>query len=169
MDHAQKSEISVHFKTGVAVKRRHGGHANVVDQNRVAVRRGTRHLLRGNRATRTQNVFHHHRVHTQRFAQSLGHVARQPVGRPAGGERHDDGDGLVLDRKTLRKGVAPIEKRQRTQQCCLRIFGDGLLQQPMLRQELCRLVIYNCAHLQSLFHRWASCQALRQQSRRATW
>jgi len=66
----------------------------VVEQQRVAVRRRTRHLGGADRAAGARHVVDHDAGAAQRLAQRLGKVARHAVGRAAGGERNDHGDGL---------------------------------------------------------------------------
>ena len=79
----------------LAVQRRRGGHADVVQQQRVAVGRGLGHLGGAQRAAGAADVFDDDGLAAQRLAQRLGQVARHLVGGPAGRERHDDGDRLV--------------------------------------------------------------------------
>ena len=172
VDHAQKCEVGVHLKPGLAVERRHGGHANVVDQNRVTIGRGAGHFLRGNRTTRAQYVFHHDAAHTQWLAQGFGHVTRQSVGRSAGRERHDDSDGLVLDGETLRESAAHGPQRQRectgqSRKSC--VLVRVLLPHAVVKGRGFLLFICNCAHLQSPCRRWAGCPAPPARCPRAIW
>ena len=60
MDHAQIVKIIQHIKAGFANQRWHGGHADMVNQQGVAIGRSTCNFLRGNCAARTQGVFNHH-------------------------------------------------------------------------------------------------------------
>ena len=69
--------------------------ADVVQQQRVAVGRGARDLGGAERAAGAADVLDDHRLAAERLAHRLGEVARDLVGRAAGGERDDDRDRLV--------------------------------------------------------------------------
>jgi hypothetical protein len=88
-------------KGQLAVQRRHGGHGDVVQQQRVAIRRGAGHPGRADGTASPGGVVDDDRRAAQGLAQRLGEVARDAVGRSARGEGHDDGDRAALLRKFL--------------------------------------------------------------------
>jgi hypothetical protein len=65
----------------------------MVQQQRVAIRRGARDATSGQRAARTKGVFHDDRL-LERLRHALPEDPCHDVGRPAGRERDDEGDGF---------------------------------------------------------------------------
>ena len=145
MDHAQILEVIEHIECGFSDEGWHGGHANMVNQQSVAIGCGTGYFLGGDSATCAQGVFHHHDSTTQGLAQSLGHVSRQTIGRAARCEGHNNSDGLVFDGKALRPCRAKAQAQQQQTTIC------------------------NCAHQQSPNHRWPNCLGRQRQPRPAAW
>ena len=105
VDHAQVFEVALDLEGDVAHQRGHGGHADVVQQQGVAVGGGLGDLVRADRAAGAGGVVDHDDRAAQGLAHGFGQVARHAVGGAAGGERHDDGDGLVLDGEVGRLGA----------------------------------------------------------------
>ena len=110
MDHAQIVKIGEYIEDGFSHECRHGGHADMVNQQGVAIGCSTRHFLRGNCAARTQSVFYHHGSAAQGFAQGLGHVTRQAVSGTPCSEGHHQGNGFVFDGKGLCQGRAHAQQ-----------------------------------------------------------
>ena len=96
VDHADILEVIQRLERQVAIQRRRGGHADVVQQHRIAVSGGLGHLVGADRAARAGCVVDHDGAAPERLAHGFGQIPRDPVGRSAGGERHDDRDGLAL-------------------------------------------------------------------------
>ncbi|MDT4849216.1 hypothetical protein FQZ97_833310 [compost metagenome] len=94
VDHTQGFEIVRYLVAELAVQGRRGGHADVMHQQRVAVRCGARHFGRAHRAARASGVFDDDGL-AQRLAKRLGQVPGDLVAGPAGGKRHDQRDGFV--------------------------------------------------------------------------
>jgi hypothetical protein len=90
---------SLYVEGQLAVQRGRGGHADVGQQQRVAVGVGARHLGRADGAAGAGGVVDHDGGAAQRLAQRLAQVARHLVGGTARGKGHDDGDGLARGRK----------------------------------------------------------------------
>jgi hypothetical protein len=95
VDHAEVLEVVQRLVGQVAVQRRRGGHADVVQQEGVAVGGRLGHLGRTQRAAGTAHVLDDDGLVAQTLAQHFGQVACHLVGGAAGGEGHDDGDGLL--------------------------------------------------------------------------
>ena len=72
----------------------HGVHAHRIEQERVTVRRRSRHDSRANVARRSRAVLDDDRL-TERLVQVVGNDARQNVGRSAGREWHDERNGTI--------------------------------------------------------------------------
>ncbi|MNV53026.1 hypothetical protein D3C71_1451490 [compost metagenome] len=104
VDHAQVFKVVGHAERQLAVQRGHGGHANVVEQQRVAVRCGAGYAGCTDGAAGTGRVVHHHSS-TQGLAQCFGQVARHAVGGAARSKGNHDGDGLVLGGIVLGAGA----------------------------------------------------------------
>ncbi|MCY1362217.1 hypothetical protein D9M69_489220 [compost metagenome] len=94
IDHAEVFEVVLDVERQLAVQRRHRRHADVVQQQRVAVGVGARHLGGADRAAGAGGVVHDDR-RAQRLLQRFGQVAGHAVGRAAGRERHHQRHGLA--------------------------------------------------------------------------
>ncbi|MNT15283.1 hypothetical protein D3C72_1503300 [compost metagenome] len=102
---ADIGEVRQRIERQLAVQRGRGRHAVVVDQEGVAVGRGARHVLRGQRAARAGAIFDHDTL-PQRLGHGRAQAARDHIGRPAGRERHHQRNGVV-GVGALRAGGSP--------------------------------------------------------------
>ena len=103
-DQAQELEVFQRLVLDVLVQGRRRRHANVVQQQGVAVRCCPRNLGSAYRATRAGGVFHHEvGTAAHRLAHRFAELACHQVGRPAGRERYHHGDRSGA-RETLRVG-----------------------------------------------------------------
>ncbi len=86
---------------------------NASQQQRVAVRRGFRDLLRADVAARAGAILDDHRL-ARPLAELLPDEARQHVGRPAGSERHHDPDrpARVILGRACERGEKRNEQRR---------------------------------------------------------
>ena len=78
----------------LAVERGAGGHADVVQKQRVAIRIGLRDAARAKRAAGAADIFHHDLL-TQILRHRLGDQTGHGIRRTAGREGHDHGDGAL--------------------------------------------------------------------------
>ena len=97
VDHAEKFKIFQRFVLKLAVQRRRRSHADVVQQQGVAVRGGFGHLGGADGAPGAVDVFNDKvGTRTARFFHGLAHgfgqVACDAVGGATGGKRHHDGN-----------------------------------------------------------------------------
>ena len=92
VDDAQELKVVEHVERQLAVQRRHGGHADVIEQQGVAVGWGTRHLGGANGAACAGNVFNHYGSAAQRLAHGFCQIAGDAVGGAACREGHHDRD-----------------------------------------------------------------------------
>ena len=84
--------------------------AEMAKTDRVAVRRRPHRAADADRTTRSRDVLDQHGF-AERDLHALGEDPRHRIRRPAGGERHDDGDGA--GRKVLRDcGAAQSQQRK---------------------------------------------------------
>ena len=103
VDETDVLEIAKRVVAQLPVERRRRRHADMVDEDGVAVGLGILHLLRREDAARARLVLHDDRV-AKRLRHRLRHHARHRVGRAARRIRHEHGD--VLGRVLLRAGAA---------------------------------------------------------------
>jgi hypothetical protein len=94
VDHAEVFEVVQRLVGQRAVQRRCAGDADVVQQQRVAIRRGLGDLVGAQRAADAADVLDDDGA-AQRLAQRFGEVPGDLVGRAPGGEGHDERDGFV--------------------------------------------------------------------------
>ena len=96
----------------LAVERGRGGHADVVQEQGVAVGRRARDPAGPDGAAGAADVLHHHLL-AQRLRHPLGHQAGDRIGGPTGGERHHDGDGFPGKVLGPRPGPRAASRRRR--------------------------------------------------------
>ena len=96
VDDAGVLKVVQHVELQLAVQRRNGGHANVRQQQRVAIVLGACGFGGTNRAASAVGVVDHDGGVIQVLAHGLGQVTGYLVGRATGRERHDDGDGFAV-------------------------------------------------------------------------
>ena len=94
VDHAQVLKVFQRLVLQLAVQAGGGGHANVPDQQGVAIGRSLGHLGGADGAAGAVDVFHHEVTAGQGFAHGLTQLACHQVGRAAGSERHHQRDRL---------------------------------------------------------------------------
>ncbi len=91
---SNRFEIGYRIIGQAGIERRGGGHADMVQQQSVAIIGGNRDLTRTQSAASTADILDHDlltQIVTHRLRDQPGHR----IGRPPGRERHHDGDGLV--------------------------------------------------------------------------
>jgi len=77
------------------VKTHIGGQAgNGADEQGVAIGFGIGHVFRGDGATTSGSIVHHHRL-SPFFTQTLTNAARQAVNAASRSRRHDQADGFI--------------------------------------------------------------------------
>ena len=114
VDHPQILEVFHRVVGQLAVKRRRGGHANVVQKQSVAIRNCLGNFVGPNGAPSASRVVDHHDHTAQGLAHGFGQITCHTVSWPTGGKRHHDGDGLVFDWEI--SGLNPACKRSEGQQ-----------------------------------------------------
>ncbi len=90
-DEADRREVGLRVVGEIGVERRRRRHADVVQQQRVAVGRGAGRLGGAEGAAGAADVLHDDLL-AERLRHRLGDQPGHRVGRPAGGEGHDDRD-----------------------------------------------------------------------------
>ena len=98
VDHAEVLEVGLDLEWQVAHQPREHAHGDVVHEQRVTIRVGLGDLVGADQPTgAARGILHDHAGTAERLAQRFGQVACHTVRRPAGCERHDESNGLVLD------------------------------------------------------------------------
>ena len=89
-----RDKVFQRFEIEFAIQRRRGGHADVVEQQRITVTRRARDLAGANGAAGAANVFNNHRTFDL-DAHRLRERSRNDVSRAACRKRHHNRDWLV--------------------------------------------------------------------------
>ena len=95
VDHAQVFKVFQRLVRQLAVQAGRSRHANVPNQQRVAIGRCLGHLGGTNGAASTVDVFHHKVAARQGFSHGFAKLARHQVGGAASCKRHHQCDGLA--------------------------------------------------------------------------
>jgi hypothetical protein len=132
VDHPQILEVALDLERNVAHQGGHGGHADVMQQDGVAIGWRLGDLVGADGTAGAAGVVDHD-AHAQWLAHGFGQIPRDAVGGAAGGEGHDDGDGAVFCRPfALRQGTGR-KRRERREGGNGRRFMDKLFQCRLLK------------------------------------